>query len=227
MHAAAARPDDDRHRARRRGTGAELGDGALRGVAGQLFDVVACRRARSRRCDRRSRGRSACRCRPTPRRHREQRLDLIVVGPHAVAVGDEDAPAAVHVARRDLGDRRAALRGRPGRPRVSNSTLVALATSAGHDQRPRWDAAPRAAPSRPPWLPPPPLRAAAAAADAAARSPLGERSAVWANPVVSPDTTRMPAPRSWPDTSSSILPSSSTALEERRSSTKISRTRRR
>ena len=46
--------------------------------------------------------------------------------------------------------------------------------------------------------PPPPPRAAAAAASAAARRPASERSAVWANPVVSPTTTRMPAPRSRP-----------------------------
>jgi len=50
--------------------------------------------------------------------------------------------------------------------------------------------------------PPPPSRATAAAAWAAARSPLSERSAVCAKPVVSPTTTRMPAPRSRPELSS-------------------------
>src|SRR5688500_17963255 len=71
-------------------------------------------------------------------------------------------------------------------------------------------------------VPPPPERAAAPAASAAARRPASLRSAVWANPVVSPTTTRMPAPRSRPDTSSSTLPSSRRADDERRSSTNTS-----
>ena len=70
--------------------------------------------------------------------------------------------------------------------------------------------------------PPPPPRAAAAAASAAADRPASVRSAVWAKPVVSPTTTRMPAPRSRPEVSSSTLPSSSRADDDRLSSTKIS-----
>ena len=58
-------------------------------------------------------------------------------------------------------------------------------------------------------VPPPPPFAAAAAASAAARRPASDRSAVWAKPVVSPTTTRMPAPRSRPEDSSSTRPSSS------------------
>ena len=46
----------------------------------------------------------------------------------------------------------------------------------------------------------PAARRAAAAASAAAARPARERSAVCANPVVSPRTTRMPAPRSRPET---------------------------
>ena len=72
------------------------------------------------------------------------------------------------------------------------------------------------------WSPPPPPRAAAAAASAAARRPASDRSAVWAKPVVSPTTTRMPAPRSRPEVSSSTLPSSSRADDDRLSSTKTS-----
>src|SRR5207244_4372545 len=65
-------------------------------------------------------------------------------------------------------------------------------------------------------------RAAAAAASAAVVSPASVRSAVWANPVVSPRTTRMPAPRSSPDVRSSIRPSSSRAELLRLSSTNTS-----
>ena len=54
------------------------------------------------------------------------------------------------------------------------------------------------------------------------RRPASVRSAVWAKPVVSPTTTRMPAPRSRPEVSSSTLPSSSTADDDRLSSTKTS-----
>ncbi len=70
--------------------------------------------------------------------------------------------------------------------------------------------------------PPPPWRAAAAAASAAARRPVSLRSLVWANPVVSPTTTRIPAPRSRPDARSSTRPSSSRAAPARRSSANTS-----
>ena len=71
-------------------------------------------------------------------------------------------------------------------------------------------------------LSPPARRAAAAAAPAAAARPASLRSAVWANPVVSPTTTRMPAPRSRPETTSSTRPSSRIADDDRLSSAKIS-----
>ncbi len=64
----------------------------------------------------------------------------------------------------------------------------------------------------------PPCRAAAAAASAAVRRPASLRSLVWANPVVSPATTRMPAPRSRPLVTCSTRPSSSPADVERLSS---------
>ena len=57
-------------------------------------------------------------------------------------------------------------------------------------------------------VPPPPWRAASAATRAAAINPASERSAVCANPVVSPAMTRIPAPRFRPVESCSIFPSS-------------------
>ena len=69
---------------------------------------------------------------------------------------------------------------------------------------------------------PPPSRATAAAAAAAASRPFSLRSEVWANPVVSPATTRMPAPRERPDESSSTRRSSSMALADVASSAKTS-----
>jgi hypothetical protein len=70
--------------------------------------------------------------------------------------------------------------------------------------------------------PPPPWLAAAAADEAAASRPDSLRSAVCAKPVVSPFTTRMPAPRSRPLVTCSIRPSSSPADVDRLSSTNTS-----
>ena len=64
-------------------------------------------------------------------------------------------------------------------------------------------------------VPAPPCRAAAAAASAAASRPASDRSLVWANPVVSPAITRMPAPRSRPLVTCSTRPSSSPADVDR------------
>ena len=61
-----------------------------------------------------------------------------------------------------------------------------------------------------------------AAASAACSNPASDRSAVWAKPVVSPPTTRMPAPRARPEDSSSTRPSSSLAEDVRLSSTNTS-----
>ena len=138
-----------------------------------------------------------------------------------VGVGDEDPPVRVGVRRADLADRVALgpggvvgpgeevhlaglldrlrehlhlVRGRHRLPRAATTVCVPLACRA----------------------------VAADAASAASRSESSERSAVCANPVVSPRTTRMPAPRSRPEVSSSTLPSSSRADEARRSSTNTS-----
>ena len=106
--------------------------------------------------------------------------------------------------------------------RASSSTFLPFSTDLRqHGRRPAASdtAVPSSATVRVP-LPVP--RVAAAAAAAADRRPSAVRSAVCANPVVSPRTTRMPAPRSRPETSSSTRPSSYRALDERRSSTKTS-----
>ncbi len=77
--------------------------------------------------------------------------------------------------------------------RCSNSTLAALATESGSRSIVfgRCGADFVSATVR---TPPPPWLAAAAAADAARSSPDSDRSDVYANPVVSPATTRIPAP---------------------------------
>src|SRR5947209_7939871 len=105
--------------------------------------------------------------------------------------------------------------------RRSSSTLWAFGTSWGSTWASRGRSGGRRvrATSRTPWPPP---RAAAPAASAASRRPGSVRSDVWAKPVVSPRTTRMPAPRSRPDVSSSTLPSSRRAADDRRSSTNSS-----
>ena len=94
--------------------------------------------------------------------------------------------------------------------RVSSSILRALSTASGgvRSRRSCTDAGPSATvrTAAPPAPPPPPPHAAAAS------SPASLRSAVWAKPVVSPSTTRIPAPRDRPEESSSTLRSSSMAL---------------
>src|SRR5579884_202922 len=105
--------------------------------------------------------------------------------------------------------------------RWSSSTLRALATSSGGIRNDGAGAEPAGARATV-RTPPPPPRAAAEAAAAASVRPRSVRSAVWANPVVSPTTTRMPAPRSRPEPSSSTRPSSSDADVLRRSSTNTS-----
>ena len=96
-------------------------------------------------------------------------------------------------------DRRRPRPGRPRRPAGSSSTLARLGDGLGQHGdvvgARRGDLRVRSTTRSPP----PPPRAAAAAASAAARRPASERSAVWAKPVVSPTTTRMPAPRSRPE----------------------------
>ena len=70
--------------------------------------------------------------------------------------------------------------------------LGRLGDRLGQDRRPALGAAASTRVRATSRTPPPPPRAAAAAASAAARRPASERSAVWAKPVVSPTTTRMP-----------------------------------
>src|SRR5581483_6820083 len=103
----------------------------------------------------------------------------------------------------------------------SSSTLAALGTSSGRI-RTSWGRSTDCRVTATSLTPPPPPRAAAAAASAAVRRPFSERSEVWAKPVVSPRTTRMPAPRSSPEVSSSTRPSSSRADELRLSSANTS-----
>src|SRR5580698_2613386 len=104
--------------------------------------------------------------------------------------------------------------------RCSSSSLAAFSTDEGSVLLPRPCCCdgPRATVR----ALPPPSRATAAAAAAASSRPASLRSAVWANPVVSPTTTRMPAPRERPEESSSILRSSSVALPETLSSANTS-----
>ena len=120
------------------------------------------------------------------------------VGEEAVAVGDEDAPPAVAVAALTWRDRAALAPAAASSARCSSSTLRGLGDVSGRiaDRSSRGVVAGRV--SATVRTPPPPPRAAAAAASAAARKPASDRSAVWAKPVVSPRTTRMPAPRSRP-----------------------------
>src|SRR5579875_826650 len=105
--------------------------------------------------------------------------------------------------------------------RRSSSTLSALATVSGSTPT-SLGAGARTGRSETVRTPPPPPRAAPAAAAAAASRLPRLRSLVWAKPVVSPTTTRIPAPRSRPEARSSTLPSSSRAPVALRSSAKIS-----
>ncbi len=106
--------------------------------------------------------------------------------------------------------------------RRSRSTLRAFSTVSGAIRSSRDGRGVSLGVSATVRTPPPPPRAAAAAASLAAASPSGVRSEVCAKPVVSPRTTRSPAPRSRPETSSSTRPSSYRAFDERRSSTNTS-----
>ena len=105
--------------------------------------------------------------------------------------------------------------------RTSSSTLVALATSLGGIST-SFGRGAEVGSSATTVAPDPLPRAAAAAVSAAAISPASDRSEVWAKPVDSPTTTRMPAPRSRPEVSSSTRPSSSRADDDRFSSTNTS-----
>ena len=111
----------------------------------------------------------------------------------------------------------------PSMPRAAslaidnNSILRAFGTLFGK-MRTSFTLCRAACPSATVCVPPPPVLAAAAAASAAAIRPDSERSAVYANPVVSPLITRMPAPESRPLETCSTRPSSRPAPIERLSS---------
>ena len=117
---------------------------------------------------------------------------LVVLGQQAVGVGDERRAGRLSPQPTDTWemaepDERAA-----SSARVRSSSLRALSTESGSVRSPGpWkEPGPRATVR----TPGPPWRATAAAAWAAATSPGSLRSAVCANPVVSPSTTRIPAP---------------------------------
>src|SRR5271166_74698 len=106
--------------------------------------------------------------------------------------------------------------------RRSSSRVSAFDPSGVRGPRsPCEPSASRSGPTATVWLPAP-LLATADAAFAARSRPASVRSEVWAYPVVSPETTLIPAPRSRPDESSSTLPSSRLAPEDDRSSAKTS-----
>ena len=144
--------------------------------------------------------------------HHEAGADLVVLGEQAVGVGDEDAAPRVGVRGAHLTDRVGPGAGRgvgalehldlARLRRPSRGARAPRAAAGGPRARARRHASLRRSPRprRPPPRPPP-------RADPA---PTGRRCG--RNPVVSPRTTRTPAPRSRPDTSSSTRPSSRRAL---------------
>ncbi len=155
--------------------------------------------------------------------HHHPRAHLVVVGEQAVGVGNLDAAVRVGVRRGDRRDRawpcsRAAASARREQldlarllDRLGRDEVVAPARGGRRPARARLCA--RRRHRRAPR--PPPRRSRPRGLRASGR-------AVCAKPVVSPRTTRSPAPRSRPETSSSTRPSSNRALDERRSSTNTS-----
>ncbi len=157
------------------------------------------------------------------RGHDEQRADLVVVGQRGRRCWRRGSAG---------GGRRSGRRTCRIDPPSAAGGLVgpaqqldlgALGDRLGQDRRPRSGGARRGGSARPRVTP-----AAAATGRRRPRPrprrrrPVSDRSAVWAKPVVSPTTTRMPAPRSRPEESSSTWPSSSRADDDRLSSTKTS-----
>ena len=204
------------------GRAAELGDGALRGLAAHLLDVDTVEQLPAHRRTRSTRTRSACRCRPTATAVTAKRVrtwSSSASSPSLLATRMRRRTSRVVGA--DLLDRRRRRSGPHSLARFSSSILAAFSTVSGRIAMLLMTGASGvSAPPRAP--PPPPARATAPAASAAARRPSSVRLAVWAKPVVSPTTTRIPAPRSRPEVSSSILPSSSRPADTRRSSTNTS-----
>ena len=202
------------------GRALELGDRLARRVAGELLDVDRVEHLEADRVAHRLEAglHAGVAVGDGADRAAGMRTTL-VLGEHAVGVGDEDPLAAVAVAGRHLHDRGAGRRGRRRRCARSSSTLAALATSSGSlldacstgCGADGVSATVRAPP--PPWL-------------RRGRGGLGGRRAGRARTgrrcgrsrCVSPATTRMPAPRSRPLVTCSTRPSSSPADVERLSS---------
>ena len=105
QHPAAPGPDHHRHGARRRRPGGQLQQRPLGGLAGDVVDVVGVEQLEADRAAQRLVAGLHAGVARGHRHHGEERAHLVVFGEEPVAVGDEDPPAAVAVARRHLGDR--------------------------------------------------------------------------------------------------------------------------
>ena len=118
------------------GRAASLQQRPLGRLAGEVVDVVGVEQLEADRAAERLVAGLHAGVARGHRHHGEQRADLVVLGEEAVAVGDEDAAAAVAVAGGDLGDGRAGGRGRRRRPGAG-------ARPCGPWRRPRGGSPPR------------------------------------------------------------------------------------
>ena len=153
-------------------------------------------------------------------RHEQPGSDAVVVCQQSVRVRHQDAAPAVAVAGTHLNDGPSRRTG--GVVGLEQQVDLVRLSAPCPGASSRVDAPTRCLESATLRTPPPPSRATAAAAWAADSRPVSDKSAVWANPVVSPTMTLMPAPRSRPLDSSSTLRSSRKIEELERSSAKIS-----
>ncbi len=201
------------------GRASQLGERLAGGLAGELLDVDGVEQLEADGVADRLGSRSACRCRRRPRTDAQQRADDLSSSASTPSVlATRTCFAAVAVAGRHLDDLRPerpgglvhALRAaRPWRPwRPSSGSCSTVLRPVGRRAGERDGA-----------------HSAAALAGRRSGRTCGRgqsrprtRSAVWAKPVVSPATTRMPAPRSRPLETCSTLPSSRPADVERLSS---------
>ena len=152
-----------------RRAGGQLEQRPLGGLAGDVVDVVGVEQLEADGAAERLVAGLHAGVARGHRHDREQRAHLVVLGEQAVAVGDEDAPAAVAVAGGDLGDGRAGAAGGgvgsaeevdlawpwrrpPGR--------IAMSLGRGASWRVRATSTTRRRPSGPPRRPPRPRPAA-------------------------------------------------------------------
>ena len=227
QHAAAARPDDDRHRAGRGGPGRQLGERLPGGPAGQLLDVDRGRTARSRSCGRRSRSRSACRCRPDG--HALHRRTCVLTWSSSAS---RPSLLATRMRRRlspmrplDLADRRRPRTRAASSARRSSSTWSPWGRRPGSDRRRRSGPARRPVDRRDrPRLSPPPPRArdGGRGLGRGAQAGLGEVGGVGEAGRVADARPGCRRPGRGPEVSSSTRPSSSRADDDRWSSTNTS-----